>query len=88
MLKKEKTIIGTLVVPITVGQPALILDHGAHMQTSIVQSILHRSDRLIVFETLNTIYRLNIDTSANLNSCFIAGIEGIAFTDSEKPLNA
>lgn len=64
MLKKEKTIIGTLVVPITVGQPALILDHGAHMQTSIVQSILHRSDRLIVFETLNTIYRLNIDTSA------------------------
>ncbi len=63
-MKKEKTIIGTLVVPITVGQPALILDHGNHLQTSVVQSIHHRSDRLIVFETLNTIYRLNIDTSA------------------------
>ena len=63
-MKKEKTISGTFEMPITVGRPALIIERGAHLKTSIVQAVHYRSNRLIVFETLNTIYRMHIDTSA------------------------
>lgn len=57
--KKEITITGTAVKPITVGEVALISESdGSTRKTSVVVSVEEISDTEVRFETQNSIYTL------------------------------
>lgn len=57
--KKEITIIGSAVNPITVGEVALIAESdGSTRRTSVVISVENNSDTEVRFETQNSIYTL------------------------------
>lgn len=57
--KKEITIIGSAVNPITVGEVALIAESdGSTRRTSVVVSVEEISDTEVRFETQNSIYTL------------------------------
>ena len=57
--KKEITITGSAVNPITVGEVALIAESdGSTRRTSVVVSVEKNSDTEVRFETKNSIYTL------------------------------
>lgn len=57
--KKEITITGSAVNPITVGEVALIAESdGSTRRTSVVVSVENNSDAEVRFETKNSIYTL------------------------------
>ena len=57
--KKEITITGSAVIPITVGEVAFIAESdGSTRRTSVVVSIESNSDEEVRFETQNSIYTL------------------------------
>lgn len=58
MLKKSATVSGTLMLPLCIGNRALILHEGGYIRTSKVETIHSVSANEIRFETRNTCYRL------------------------------
>lgn len=57
--KKEITITGTAINPITIGEMALIAEsNGSTRRTSVVVSVEEISDTEVRFETQNSIYTL------------------------------
>lgn len=58
ILKKSATVCGTLMLPLCVGNRALILHDGGYIHTSKVEAIHSVSANEIRFETRNTCYRL------------------------------
>ena len=63
--KKNLCIAGSLLLPITIGEPALIREHdGSYRRTSSVVSMDKLSDDELSFETLNTHYLLHLLPSA------------------------
>ena len=58
--KKEITITGTAVNPITVGEVALIAESdGSTRRTSVVMNVEEISDSEVRFETRNSLYTLH-----------------------------
>lgn len=57
-MKPTKEIKGYVCHPVTIGERALI-DGKEAILTSVVENVISRTDSEIVFETKNTIYRLN-----------------------------
>lgn len=58
LMKKNTTLCGTLMYPLTVGNRALILHNGGYVHTSAVVAIHSVAANEIRFETRNTHYRL------------------------------
>ena len=59
-IKKEITITGAAVNPITVGEVALIAESdGSTIRTSVVVNVEEFSDTEVKFETQNSIYTLH-----------------------------
>ena len=59
LTKKEITIIGSAINPITVGEVALIAEsNGSTGRTSVVLSVEQNSDTEVKFETKNSLYTL------------------------------
>lgn len=59
LTKKEITITGSAVSPITVGEAALIAESdGSTRRTTVVLSVEEISDTEVKFETQNTLYTL------------------------------
>lgn len=59
--KKTLCIAGSMILPIAIGQPAVILErNGGYRQTTTVLTMKRLSDSVIKFETLNTRYLLHV----------------------------
>ncbi len=59
--KKTLCIAGSMILPIAIGQPAVILEcDGGYRQTTTVLTMKRLSDSVIKFETLNTRYLLHV----------------------------
>lgn len=56
--KATKTLSGTLLCPLTVGEKAVIFHQGLITRTSRVVAVHSRTEDEVRFETLNTEYRL------------------------------
>lgn len=63
--KKTLCIAGSMLLPIEVGQPAVIIDNdGGYRQTSTVLKMERLSASVIKFETQNTFYFLHITSES------------------------
>ena len=63
--KKTLCIAGSMILPIAIGQPAVILERdGGYRQTTTVLNMKKLSDSVIRFETQNTRYLLNVTSDA------------------------
>lgn len=59
--KKTLCIAGSMILPIAIGQPAVILERdGGYRQTTTVLNIKKLSESVIRFETQNTRYFLHV----------------------------
>jgi len=59
MIKKTVRINGRPLIPLTVGERAIIQIYGGgHLRTSAVQAITQDNSRYIEFETQNSVYHL------------------------------
>lgn len=59
--KKTLCIVGSMLLPIKIGEPALIREHsGGYRRTSTVLSLDMITDNKIKFETQNTLYVLHL----------------------------
>ena len=63
VIKEQKEITGTPVMPIMVGRPAFIQEAAGLRRTSIVLQVEFRPPSEICFETLNTHYTLMVPVS-------------------------
>lgn len=62
--KKTLCIAGSMLLPIEIGEPALIREHdGGYRRTTTVISLDKLSDSEIKFETQNTLYVLRLTTA-------------------------
>lgn len=69
--KETVCIAGSLLLPITIGEPALIREHdGSYRRTSSVVSMDKLSDTELKFETLNTHYLLHLAPSGATKGVF------------------
>ncbi len=66
MMKISKIISGTLLCPITVGEPALIHQHNGLTRTTVVTNVSKISATEIRFETRNTKYVLRVTPTRNV----------------------
>lgn len=63
--KKTLCIAGSMILPIAIGQPAVILERdGDYRQTTTVLNMKKLSESVIRFETQNTRYFLNVTSDA------------------------
>lgn len=63
--KKTLCIAGSMILPLAIGQPAVILEHdGGYRQTTTVLNMKKLSDSVIRFETQNTRYLLHVTSDA------------------------
>ena len=63
--KKPLCIAGSMILPIAIGQPAVILERdGGYRQTTTVLNMKKLSDSVIRFETQNTRYLLHVTSDA------------------------
>ena len=59
--KKTLCIAGSMILPIAIGQPAVILERdGGYRQTTTVLNMKKLSESVIKFETQNTRYLLHV----------------------------
>lgn len=65
--KKTLCIAGSMILPIAIGQPAVILERdGGYRQTTTVLNVKRLSESVIRFETQNTRYLLHITSDAKV----------------------
>jgi len=63
--KKTLCIAGSMILPIAIGQPAVILERdGGYRQTTMVLNVKRLSESVIRFETQNTHYLLHVTSDA------------------------
>lgn len=63
--KKTLCIAGSMLLPLAIGQPAVILERdGGYRQTTTVLNMKKLSDSVIRFETQNTRYLLHVTSDA------------------------
>ena len=63
--KKTLCIAGSMILPIAIGQPAVILERdGGYRQTTTVLNMKKLSESVIRFETQNTRYFLHVTPDA------------------------
>lgn len=63
--KKTLCIAGSMILPIAIGQPAVILERdGGYRQTTTVLNMKKLSESVIRFETQNTRYFLHVTSYA------------------------
>ena len=63
--KKTLCIAGSIILPIAIGQPAVILERdGGYRQTTTVLNVKRLSESVIRFETQNTRYLLHVTSDA------------------------
>lgn len=63
--KKTLCIAGNMILPIAIGQPAVILERdGDYRQTTTVLNMKKLSESVIRFETQNTRYFLHVTSDA------------------------
>ena len=63
--KKTLCIAGSMILPLAIGQPAVILERdGSYRQTTTVLNMKMLSDSVIRFETQNTRYLLHVTSDA------------------------
>ena len=63
--KKTLCIAGSMILPLAIGQPAVILERdGGYRQTTTVLNMKKLSDSVIRFETQNTRYFLHVTSDA------------------------
>ncbi len=63
--KKTLCIAGSMILPIAIGQPAVILERdGDYRQTTTVLNMKKLSESVIRFETQNTRYFLHVTSDA------------------------
>ena len=63
--KKTLCIAGSMILPIAIGQPAVILERdGDYRQTTTVLNMKKLSESVIRFETQNTRYLLHVTSDA------------------------
>lgn len=63
--KKTLCIAGSMILPIAIGQPAVILERdGGYRQTTTVLNMKKLSESVIRFETQNTRYFLHVTSDA------------------------
>ena len=63
--KKTLCIAGSMILPLAIGQPAVILERdGSYRQTTTVLNMKKLSDSVIRFETQNTRYLLHVTSEA------------------------
>lgn len=63
--KKTLCIAGSMILPIAIGQPAVILERdGGYRQTTTVLNMKKLSESVIRFETRNTRYFLHVTSDA------------------------
>jgi len=63
--KKTLCIAGSMILPIAIGQPAVILERdGGYRQTTMVLNVKRLSESVIKFETQNTRYLLHVTSDA------------------------
>lgn len=63
--KKTLCIAGSMILPIAIGQPAVILERdGDYRQTTTVLNMKKLSESVIRFETQNTCYFLHVTSDA------------------------
>lgn len=70
--KKEITVIGTLFLPLRIGERAWISTQTHTFMTTAVERILEVSGNCIVFETRNTRYNLKYENVPNENEVMCA----------------
>lgn len=63
--KKTLCIAGSMILPLALGQPAVILERdGGYRQTTTVLNMKKLSESVIKFETQNTRYFLHVTSDA------------------------
>lgn len=63
--KKTLCIAGSMILPLAIGQPAVILERdGGYRQTTTVLKLKKLSKSVIKFETQNTRYLLHVTSDA------------------------
>ncbi len=63
--KKTLCIAGSMILPLAIGQPAVILERdGGYRQTTTVLNMKKLSESIIKFETQNTRYFLHVTSDA------------------------
>ena len=63
--KKTLCIAGSMILPLAIGQPAVILERdGSYRQTTTVLNMKKLSESVIKFETQNTRYFLHVTSDA------------------------
>ena len=63
--KKTLCIAGSMILPLAIGQPAVILERdGGYRQTTTILNMKKLSDSIIRFETQNTRYLLHVTSDA------------------------
>lgn len=63
--KKTLCIAGSMILPLAIGQPAVILERdGGYRQATTVLNMKKLSDSVIRFETQNTRYLLHVTSDA------------------------
>lgn len=63
--KKTLCIAGSMILPLAIGQPAVILERdGSYRQTTTVLNMKKLSESVIRFETQNTRYLLHVTSDA------------------------
>ncbi|MDO5123119.1 MAG: hypothetical protein Q4D44_00450 [Eubacteriales bacterium] len=63
--KKTLCIAGSMILPLAIGQPAVIIERdGGYRQTTTVINMKRLSDSVIRFETQNTRYFLHLTSVA------------------------
>ena len=63
--KKTLCIAGSMILPLAIGQPAVILERdGSYRQTTTVLNMKKLSDSVIRFQTQNTRYLLHVTSDA------------------------
>lgn len=63
--KKTLCIAGSMILPLAIGQPAVVLERdGGYRQTTTVLNMKRLSDSVIRFETQNTRYLLHVTSDA------------------------
>lgn len=67
--KKTLCIAGSMILPLAIGQPAVILERdGGYRQTTTVLKMKKLSKSVIKFETQNTRYLLHVTSEVSLQN--------------------
>ena len=67
--KKKIMLCGTLLFPITIGEPAVFAAEGNLYRTSTVVALHEQTEDTIHFETINTHYHLSMSPFPSADAC-------------------